>query len=187
MSGKLVSVEVKFPNWIEKLRRAEPRIGLFLAAQVQTNRAMLFANEGAYNGHAKWAPLKAREGQILSLSGALKNSMGPSNAKGIAGPNGDVSIGGSLKAKYAKIGTKLKYAALMNFGTKDLPGGVLRAKKKVFGFGRRGVLRFKANGKWVFAQSVKIPARRFDQFNAQDKLELQIAMTNFVTRVLNDR
>lgn len=180
---KLVSVEVKFPKWMDKMRQNEARIGLFLAAQLQTNRALLFANEGSYNGHQKWAPLKCRQGQILSLSGALKNSIAPKGLGGRAGPGGFVQIGGTLKTKYAKVGTQLKYAAMMNWGTTGLPGGVLKAKKGVFG--RTKVLSFKCGGKWAFSHSVKIPARRFDTFTQEDKKEIAIAMTNLVAGILN--
>lgn len=184
MSRKLVELEIKWPEWLETLKRSEKRIGLFQAAMLQTNRAQLFANEGAYNGHQKWAPLKTREGQILSLSGALKNSIAPKGATGQAGPGGFVQIGGNLTLKTARVGTKLKYAAMMNWGTTGLPGGVLTPKKGGV-FRRSKVLRFKAGSKWVFAQSVKIPARRFDTFTSQDKREMTEAMTNLIAEILD--
>lgn len=118
----MVNVEFKFPDWFGKYKRKEKEIQMFIAAQIQTNRGMLFANEGAYNGHEPWAPLKFRNGQILSKSGALRKSFSPNGAKGKPGPNGIVQLGDKVT-----VGTTLPYARLMNDGTAKMPGGVLKS------------------------------------------------------------
>lgn len=179
MATKLVRVEVKFPKWLEKLNASQQRIGMFVAAQMQTNRGMMFDKEGANNGHPKWAPLKSRSGMILSKTGTLRKSIAPLNPTGKAGPGGVVQIRGTLKDQQVGIETRLGYAPMMNFGTTGLPGGVLVPKNKK-------ALRFKVNGKWVFAKSVKIEERRFDQWNNLDKDEMTVALTNLVARILNE-
>lgn len=180
MSNPHLSINIKFPDWLKRLTSQRDRISRFIAANVQTNRGMMFDKEGAYNGHRAWAPLKYREGQILSLTGTLRRSIAPSGANGNAGPNGTVVVRGDLKKLDVAVGTKVAYANMMNFGTSGLPGGVLRPKKK-------SVLRFKIGNKWVFAHEVKIPARRFDQWNSDDALELRGALTGLVTEILNGR
>ena len=183
MSDKL-KVKVQWPDWAGRLKKAEDRINRFIAADIQTNRGMMFDQEGAWNGHEKWAPLKYREGQILSLTGTLRKSISPSrngkNAVGIAGPNGFVEQSGDLVKKTTKVGTRLAYAAMMNWGTSGLPGGVLVPKKA-------DALRFKVNGNWVFAKSVTIPARHFDEWNEEDAKELEVGLTNLVADILNGK
>lgn len=176
--GKLIETTIKFPDLLKRFKGAEQRIGRFIAAQIQTNRGMLFDAEGAHNDHKGWKPPKYREGQILSLTGTLRKSMAPPGAKGFPGPMGIVRISGTLARKEVGVGTTLAYAPMMNWGTAKLPGGVLRPKQK-------SVLRFKVGGHWVFAQRVRIPARRFDQWNATDKAELTVALHGLITRILN--
>lgn len=119
-----VEVQFSFPDWAEKLRGREAELNLFLAAQIQTNRGMLFDQEGAHNGHARWAPLRMRDGQILSRRGTLRKSIAPFNPNGVRGENGIVRFAGDTIV----VGTKLAYARMMNNGTVGLPGGVLRPK-----------------------------------------------------------
>lgn len=118
----LVGISFEFPDLYSKLKNALPEINRFVAAQMQTNRGMLFDAEGAYNGHKKWAPLVLRHGQILSDRGNLRKSLAPTNAKGYPGRDGIVRFEGES----ITIGTRLVYASLMNDGTASLPGGVLR-------------------------------------------------------------
>ena len=177
MSGP-VSCVVTFPPWLKRIQAAESRIALFIAAQMQTNRGMLFAQEGAYNGRSKWAPLKYRSGQILSKTGALKNSLAPRGAPGTAGPGGAVEVSGPLTRKSVSLITRLAYARMMDKGTTGLPGGVLKPKKA-------SVLRFPVANGFAYAKEVKIPARSFTDWNAQDKKELKGALTGLVTRILN--
>lgn len=162
----MITARFDFPDLGAKLKLAEGQIRGEIAVAMQTNRGMLFSSEGSYNGHSPWAPLLHRAGQILADRGVLKKSLAPAGSPGSAGPGGYVRTddGGSVV-----IGTNVAYAKMMNFGTGGLPDGVLRPKNKKF-------LRFKSFGRYVFARSVKIPARRFDQINEQDTREIEAAM-----------
>lgn len=169
-----VSISWKFPQWMDKLKAATgTELQLFVAAIMQLNRGMMFDKEGAHNGHRKWAKLKSRAGQILSDRGTLRRSIAPQGT-GRAGPGGIVKLAGNI----VTIGTNLAYAPMMNWGTTGLPGGVLRPV-------RAKALRFKVGGKIVFAQQVKIPARRFDTWNNEDKLEMTQSLTAKVSQILN--
>lgn len=120
-----VEIDFQFPDWAAKIKAREDRINRFIAAQIQTNRGMLFDSEGAHNGHPKWAALAFRAGQTLSRRGTLRKSIAPTNPRGNAGPDGIVEFAG----QEIRVGTKLFYARMMNNGTVGLPGGVLRPKK----------------------------------------------------------
>jgi phage gpG-like protein len=172
-----------FPDWDEKLRKNRRRIDLFMAAQMQTNRGMLFDAEGSRNGHKKWAPLKFRKGQILSKSGALRRSLAPSSLKGLAGPDGLVRFG----SDFWEIGTKLFYARMMNDGTTGLPGGVLKPRKALalkIPASMGGGTKIAKEGKFIFRKSVKIPARNFDQMNERDEKEMGEALTNLIAKIM---
>lgn len=93
-----------------------------MAAQIQFNRGMLFENEGAHNGRARWQDLKFRKGQILSKRGTLRKSIAPIRADGSPGPDGIVRIAGDM----IYVGTQMLSARLMNDGTTKMPGGVLK-------------------------------------------------------------
>lgn len=178
MSKPLVSINFKMPKYLQILQMAESRIERFIAAQIQTNRGMMFDQEGAHNGHPRWAPLRVRQGQILSDKGVLRKSLAPPNATGYPGANGDVVFRGGLASKNVSVVTKLKYAAMMNYGTEGLPGGVLRPRTKK-------VLRFPVGGRFVYTKSVRIPGRDFTSWNEQDAEELSGSLATFITRVLN--
>ena len=174
---KLVEVEFIFPSTKQAIvdRRAE--INLFMAAQIQTNRGMLFDHQGAYNGHSAWAPGKWRQGMVLSKRGTLRKSIGPKNAKGKPGPGGIVKFAGDV----VEVGTALAYAAMMNWGTTNLPGGKLVPK-------HANALKIplpqgypkKRGEKFLFRKWIKIPARRFDEWNHQDMDEFSTALVNKV-------
>lgn len=117
-----VDITFGFPEWNQKVKRARSEIMLSVAAAMQTNRGMLFDAEGAYNGHEKWKSLALRDGQILSQRGQLRKSLAPETGK--AGVDGIVRFSGDQ----VTIGTQKGYAAMMNAGTRGLPGGVLRPK-----------------------------------------------------------
>lgn len=117
-----VDIDFKFPDLEKKMKMAEEEINLFIAAQIQFNRGMLFDQEGAYNGRPKWEDLKFRNGQILSNRGTLRKSIAPYNPRGVPGPDGIVRF----SADTITVGTKLGYARMMNDGTTKMPGGVLR-------------------------------------------------------------
>lgn len=119
-----VEISFKFPDWAERIKAHEAQLNLFTAAQIQTNRGMLFDAEGGRNGHQKWVPLRLRSGQILSNRGTLRQSIAPFNPRGEPGPDGIVKFAGDV----IMLGTRLGYARMMNDGTTKMPGGVLRAR-----------------------------------------------------------
>lgn len=120
----MLEIDFKFPDWKAKLKAREQELNLFLAANIQMNRGMLFDTEGSHNGHARWAPLVLRAGQILSNRGILRKSISPKNPKGTPGADGIVRFAGDTII----VGTTLLYARMMNDGTAKMPGGVLRPK-----------------------------------------------------------
>ena len=190
-----VEVKFKWPDLKARVGKAEPEIRLFMAATIQTNRGLLFDSEGKHNGRPGWAPLKFRVGQILSDRGVLRKSMAPFNADGKPGPDGIVVI----QPDSITIGTTLLYARLMNDGTTKMPGGKLVAKnakalKIPLPNGKNATptakaLRKGASGegkqKFIFRKSVKIPARPFDDWNAQDQEELDEALINKLAEIIN--
>lgn len=186
------AVEIKFdmPALAPKFRGRIREIYLFIAAQIQTNRGFLFNAEGAYNGHKKWAPLKFRQGQILSKRGTLRKSIAPIPARGQPGNDGIVRISGET----VTVGTKLFYARLMNDGTTKMPGGVLRAinakaLKIPLPPGKiatpAGKAARKDYGPFMFRKSVKIPPRPFDDWTNKDQEELDQALSNKIAEILN--
>lgn len=170
-----VQVTWKFPNWAKKITEKKNDLMLLAAASIQTNRAMLFQNEGAYNGHKKWAPLKTRDGQILAKSGALKNSIGPMGAS--VRPMKKLGSIVQFKGDDVQVGTNLPYAPIQNYG------GVITPKRP------GGVLRFwhEKAGKFVFAKKVTIPARPFGQeaWNEEDQAEVETTLKNKMVQILN--
>lgn len=120
----LLEIDFQFPDWAAVLKKHERELNLFIAANVQFNRGMLFDQEGAYNGRSRWKELSFRNGQILSKRGTLRKSIAPFNPRGIPGPDGIVKFSGDT----VTVGTNLMYARMMNDGTVKMPGGVLRAK-----------------------------------------------------------
>ena len=200
----MLEIEFKFPDWAAQLKAAEGEINLFIAAQIQFNRGMLFDQEGGYNGHPKWKSLAFRNGQILSNRGALRQSIAPFNPNGTPGPDGTVTVAGDV----ISIGTTLAYARLMNDGTANMPGGVLRPKNakalkiplpkgkratplaKTLRKTARTLLTPKPGGgmdrdKFLFVKWVRIPARNFTNWNDQDQAELDAALKNKIAEVLN--
>lgn len=170
------TIELNMPNLSEKIKSRRDEIQRFIAAQIQFNRGMLFDNEGAYNGHPPWEPLKYREGQILSKRGTLRKSIAPNSADGNAGADGYVKI----KPDSVTIGTNLYYAAMMNYGTKGLPGGVLKPVKAK-------ALKIPTGPKsFIFRKSAYIPPRPFNELNEQDREEFEIALSNKLAELLNE-
>lgn len=176
----MVEIRFKMPDLLGRLKRGEKRIVLGMLAAMQENRAQVFDSEGSFNGAPKWKPLKCRDGMILSDTGALRRSIAPSSPTGLPGPGGAAFATGDLKKKEFYLASKLPYAAMMNWGTTGLSGGVLRAKP-----GKS--LVFDCGGSKVFAQQVKIPARRFDRFTAEDKRELTLTLRNLLVEVLGGK
>lgn len=236
--GVKVDFKMTYPKLDEKLKASRGEINLFVAANVQTNRGLLFAQGGARNGHQAWPAPQFRAGQPLKDRGTLSKSIGPSGARDrpITSPGGVVKLGTDT----VTIGTNLKYAWLMNWGTTKLPGGVLTAKnaqalriplpsgKKATQSAKdlsKGAstkkdymrkiadLEYEINGvrqperranlskrlrsmkekaaqmkdgeKYIFRKSVKIPARRFDEWTAEDQNEITKALTKKLVRILS--
>lgn len=172
MAKGLVEIDFKFPALLERLQAAVPRLGKITAATLQTQRGMIFDQEGAHNGRSKWEPLKFRQGQILSLTGTLRKSVGPGAGFGAPGPEGYVRISGNISNQEVTLGTKLKYAGVHNFGA------VIRPTKAK-------ALRWEANGRVFFRKKVVIPARPYMDFTAEDRYELNVTLANAVARILN--
>lgn len=254
-----LDIQFKFPDWVSEVKSREGELNLFMAAQIQANRGMLFDQQGARNNHDAWKTLKFRNGQILSNRGALRKSISPFNPKGTPGPSGIVRFTEDMIV----VGTSLLYARMMNDGTTHMPGGVLRPKKakalkiplpsgqnatqtakdiraKPFTnrlgdmreslartqerasraharFTKSGSdkalvsavnaersvinqreklmkmeiksLRTRVYGKggqgFIFVQSVKIPARPFDEWNVSDQMEMDNALKTKLAEILN--
>lgn len=189
-----LKIKWKFPDWKRRVKEREEEINLFIAANMQTNRGMLFDASGSYNGHEKWKKLVLRQGQPLSKTGALRRSIGPMNdgKRPVQSPSGIVRMSGNT----ITIGTKLAYARMMNDGTKNLPGGVLRpihAKALRIPLpGGQGATKVakslrKSEGKFMFRKSVKIPPRPFDTWTKEDQEELSEALREKLAEILNGK
>lgn len=196
--AKIVDMKFDFPDWADKVRAAEHEILVSLAASMQTNRGMLFNAEGSYSGHEKWKGLAFRNGQILSDRGTLRQSIAPFDASGRAGPDGIVKIEGEV----VTIGTELIYANLMNYGTANMPGGVLRPKKakalmiplpkgKSLNESAKGMKTTKVKSKSgktqnvIFRKWVRIPARDFISVTPQDVEEFEYHLAAKITEVMS--
>lgn len=170
----LLAVKFKIPKWADKFRSEMGNIQAKAMATLQTNRGLLFKNEGAYNGHEKWKALKSRKGQILADTGTLKNSISPKSTNKdhpVSGPNGILKFSGDV----ITIGTTVKYAAIHNYG------GVIKPKTK-------DLLRWKDANGWHAAKQVTIPKRPFLEgaWNEQDQQELNDTMANMCARLFKD-
>jgi phage gpG-like protein len=117
----MIKVQITGKTLKDILREHKNEIYKFIVANIHENRGELFDKSGNMPGHEPWAPLweLGRQGQPLLNRGTLRKSLGPN------GPGGFTYIQGSKII----VGTKLKYAKLMNFGTTQMPDGKLRAKR----------------------------------------------------------
>lgn len=201
----MIEVSMSFPKLSQRLTAARDAIAAELIVAIQTNRGMLFDAEGGYNGHAPWDPLVLRTGQILAQRGVLKKSIAPSGSSGKPGPGGYVSMDGR---GVVTVGTAVAYAALMNFGTVNMPGGVMRpVRAKVLriplpkgesandaaedikvGQRRKKIKAGEKLGRkdeyFIYRKWVKIPARRFDTITEQDAAEFAEAARNAIVEAL---
>lgn len=118
----LVGIEMRFPDWLLRVKQREDEIYLLVAATMQTNRGLMF--DSANEGRTPWAPLKLRDGQPLSQRGALRQSFGPHNdgKRPARHPDGIVKYGNDT----VTIGTTLAYAPIHNLG------GVIRPVRGKF-------------------------------------------------------
>ena len=195
----MMKLSFKFPNLAEKLKRHQIDVMGVLAAAMQTNRAMMFDKDGADNGKDKWDPLVFRSGRPLQDRGTLRKSLSPRNN----GIKPGYSSGSVVRytTTEAVIGTDLLYARLLNDGTVNMPGGVLRpvnaqALKIPLPGGRNATPGAKALRKssrklqsegFIFRKSVKIPARPMNTVTEQDRKEWAKTVSNYIAELLNGR
>ena len=172
----LVDIKFNFPILSpEEFKAKEHIIYDAIAATMQTQRAMIFDKEGAYNGRQKWAPLKFRTGQILSDKGTLRKSIGPTT-------NGmtPVKSKGSIvrfEAETVTIGTDIAYAMIHDQGGVITP---INGKFLVF-----KVPKGKRGSRFIFAKKVTIPARTFSDITGPDTDEIQETMAGLVAGIFN--
>lgn len=169
----VLSVKFKFPRLEERIKKNHHRIEQFIAAAMQTNRALLFEHEGEYSGHKKWAPLKMRTGKILSKRGTLRKSIGPPNDgnRPVQSDNGIVEF----KSGIVKIGTRLAYASMQN------EGAVIVAKNA-----KALKIPLEGGKNFIFRKKVTVPARNFDSITEEDREEFEMAMKAILVEVLKD-
>lgn len=171
MGKASVEVKFEFPDLLGALNASLPRIERVIASTIQTQVGMRFDAEGSHNGHEKWAPLKSRQGQILSLSGDLRKSVSPLQADGNPGPGGFVNFSGDVVNLLTEVGTKLIYAGVHN------NGATIRPKNKKS-------LKFMIGNRAIFAKSVSIPKRNFTDMNQADEDELNETLANLISEIL---
>lgn len=173
MAKASIEVKMTFPKLLKAFEDAHERIVQTIASTVQTQVGMRFDNEGAYNGHPKWEPLKMRQGQILSLTGTLRKSIAPTEADGKPGIDGFVRSSGLPDSMLVEVGTKLIYAS-----THD-NGAVIRPVNK-------RALRYlnAGTGKFIFSKKSVIPKRQFTDQNENDKMELEETLSALITDIL---
>lgn len=166
----MLSIEFKFPEWADQVKKHYMELMREVAASIQTNRGELFDQEGSHNGKRPWKPLKLRQGQILSKTGQLRRSLAPRGTKGTAGPSGILKFSNDV----VTIGTTVKYAAVHNYGA------VIRPKRKK-------VLSWTVGKKRYFAKEVTIPKRPFLEgaWSDEDQQEIESALLKKVSRILN--
>lgn len=172
----LVNIDFSMPDYLENYKVHFREILIGIASDIQTNIGLRFDNEGAYNGHPKWADLKsgknlqrAKNGlqtrQILRKTGALKNSIGPSPSTGSAGKDGYVEFSGDFKNAVVKVGTYVKYARIHN------EGGTIQHPGTDNGFGR---------GVKIKAHPIFMPKRNFTDWNEQDSKNMNMFLKNLL-------
>jgi phage gpG-like protein len=166
----------EFPDLIRRFDSSWDRIQRAIAATVQTQIGLRFDAEGAHNGHEKWAPLKLRQGQILSRTGALRKSIAPSGSGGKAGAGGFVRSSGIAREMTVEVGSSLAYASVQN------SGAIIRPVKA------KALRYYNPNtGKPIFSQKSVIPARNFTDLNAQDEDEISQTLANLIAEILEGR
>lgn len=168
-------VKFEFPDLLGVFERSFDRIATAIASTVQTQMGMRFESEGAYNGHEKWAPLKMRQGQILSLTGTLRHSISPPIANGKAGPQGFINSSGLPDDMLVEVGTKVIYASTHN------EGAIIVPKNK-------RALRYlnPTTKKFIFSSKSVIPKRNFTDLNSNDREEIEGTLANLLTDIFNE-
>ena len=133
----LEQAQKEIQNIMDTVMLYQHRRPLFtrLGRVTHSDSRMNFRNQRSPDG-TPWAPLKMRNGQILSDSGRLKNSL--------SYQVGDDEV---------QVGTNVKYARTHQFGATIYPTSTPK-RKKALAFPGPG-------GKTIFAKKVVIPARPF--------------------------
>jgi phage gpG-like protein len=115
----MIKVTIEGKKLTDILKENKTKLYKFMIANMHENRAELFDKSGERPGHQKWAPLwpmgRRASGKPLLDRGTLRKSLGPGHQGGYE------KISGST----LEIGTNLKYAGLMNWGTTEMPDGKL--------------------------------------------------------------
>ncbi len=177
-----VEVSIAFPDYDQKTLEMLRDLPLLIAATVQTQRGMIFKNEGQYNGRPKWEPLKFRKGQILKDTGTLSKSIGPKNN----GTKPTIANGTivEIKPDMVTIGTDIAYAIVHEEGRTIYPknGPLLHFQVPEY-VKVKGKLK-QAGTRWIHAHKVTIPARPFGDWTTQDGEELSETISNYYTSVL---
>jgi phage gpG-like protein len=175
MGKAKVEVTFKFPDLLRAFERSYDRIERTIASTIQTQLGMRFDAEGAHNGHPKWAPLKMRDGQILSMTGTLRKSISPPQADGKPGDQGFVRSSGLPDDMLVEVGTKVIYASTHDNGAIIRP-----VNKKALRF-------FGSDGKTpIFAKKSVIPQRQFTDLNEKDRQEIEETLTGLVKDILEN-
>jgi phage gpG-like protein len=188
-----IQAKLEFPPLGDMLANAKKDLRVAIAAAMQTNRGLLFDQDGGRNGHKSWAAPLLRVGQPMSASGTLRNSMGPNG--GNPGPSGFVRFSGDL----VSIGTALAYADTVCHGATitAAPGHALAiplpmgkratdvAKELRKGSTRRKNPTTGKNENVIFRKSVTIPAREFDLITSADEREILGGLEKKIVAVLS--
>ena len=142
-----------------------------IAATLQTQRAMIFDKEGAYNGREKWKPSQRalkKGGMTLSKSGALRRSIAPRNNGIVPGKDRGTII--MIEGTKVSIGTTLAYAAIHNYG------GTIKHPGTRNGFGR---------GIRIRPHNIVIPKRPFLDYTSEDKKEVVDTLMNAMAALID--
>lgn len=172
-----VEVSFNFPDYDLKSLKMLQDLPLLIAATVQTQRGMIFKNEGQYNGRPKWEPLKFRKGQILKDTGTLSKSIGPkNNGKRPVLANGSIV---EIQPDMVTVGTDIAYAIVHEEGRTiySKNGPLLHFQVPEY-VKVKGKLK-QSGTRWIHAHKVTIPARPFGDFTQQDADELAATIHNY--------
>ena len=180
-----VEVSVNLPDFDAASLTSLKDLPALIAATVQTQRRMIFENEGQYNGRPRWEPLKFRQGQILKDTGTLSKSIGPKNdGKRPAKANGSIV---EMQPDMVTVGTDIAYAIVHEEGRiirPKNPGGLLHFQVPEYvRSNKTGKLRQKGT-RWIHAHQVTIPARPFGNITQQDADELAETISNYYESIL---
>ena len=170
----LIKIDLKLGEKIREIKEKyagfKRELDMGILAAMQRNRDKLFDNEGNYNGHKPWKPLKCRDGMILQDTGRLRNSIAPKSSNGSPGTEGISFVDGN---RYV-IGTDVPYAAVNSYGTSYTTSFKQRmylSKNKICGM------------KWPL--KITIPSREFHEITEKDKEDLERNIEGRINYYLN--